>query len=252
MKLNNYAKKVRSIDDQERFKWMVFVDENKEVLEKIEYVEYLLHPTFPNPRRIRYDRESGFALTSSGWGQFTINAKIHLKDGKIETVQYDLNFRKKWPKDRVTLERKRPIYLYGPYLQRHARLTPSVKGVLAENIVIEEFLKRNLDVFRPVVDTGIDCVIRAETGQFYEVQIKARVTRKTGKYVFDVRNFKVKPNFFIVLYQMELHPKVYWIVPSEVFAKYCRPKGDVCRLVLNPKTQRALEYYRNNFDQFTL
>jgi transcription initiation factor IIF auxiliary subunit len=76
---------------------MVFVDEDKEILEKIQYVEYLLHPTFPNPRKLAYDRESRFALRSAGWGEFTIKAMVHFTDGKTEQVKHSLDFGKKWP-----------------------------------------------------------------------------------------------------------------------------------------------------------
>jgi len=97
IKLDNYAKKTRKRKGLERFKWKVFVDEDKETLEKIDYVEYLLHPTFPNPRRIVSNRESRFALRSSGWGQFTVRARVHFKDGTIEAAQHFLDLSKRWP-----------------------------------------------------------------------------------------------------------------------------------------------------------
>lgn len=122
----------------------------------------------------------------------------------------------------------------------------SVKGAIGENIVIAEFLKRGFDVYLPVVDRGIDAVIRSEAGQFFEIQIKTRHTsKKTGKYWFEVR-----PKFFIVLYQAELYPSDFWIIPSTIFKHHCRPKKEVCVLLLNPKRQKELEKYKNNFNQF--
>lgn len=126
-----------------------------------------------------------------------------------------------------------------------------VTGAVGENIVIGEFLKRKFDVYLPVVDRGIDCIIRSEAGNYYEIQIKTRATVKRGKYVFDVGGFKVQDNFFIVCYQAELYPNAFWIIPSKIFGEYGykREKYDVCRLVLNPKKQKILERYKNNFSQ---
>ena len=127
----------------------------------------------------------------------------------------------------------------------------SVKGAIGENVVIGEFLKRGFDVYRPIVDRGIDAVIRSEAGQFFEIQIKTRHTaKKTGKYWFEVRHLKVRPNFFIVLYQAALYPNDFWIIPSAVFKQHCYPKKHVCVLLLNPKRQKELKEYKNNFNQF--
>lgn len=126
------------------------------------------------------------------------------------------------------------------------KLESSVKGAIGENIVIGEFLRRGFDVYRPVVDRGIDCIIRTVDGKFFEIQTKTRHTTERGKYWFQVR-----PNFFILCYQAKLSPEDFWIIPSAVFQQYCHPKNNVCVLNLNPKHQRILEKYKNNFDQFT-
>jgi len=60
-------------------------------------VEYLLHPTFPNPRRVVFDRQSKFALRSSGWGRFNLKVKITFKDGTQEDASYFLDLGKGWP-----------------------------------------------------------------------------------------------------------------------------------------------------------
>ena len=127
----------------------------------------------------------------------------------------------------------------------------SVKGAIGEIKVIGEFLRQGFDVYRPIVDRGIDAIIRSEAGQFFEIQIKTRHTaKKTGKYWFEVRHLKVRPNFFIVLYQAVLYPNDFWVIPSAVFKQCCRPKKEVCVLQLNPKRQRELRKYKNNFQQF--
>ena len=128
-----------------------------------------------------------------------------------------------------------------------------VTGAFGENVVIAEFLKRNFDIYLPVVDRGVDCIVRSNTGNYYEVQIKTRATTKRGKYIFEIRGFRVRDNFFIVCYQAKLEPDTFWILPSKVFKEYGspRPKYNSHRLNLNPKRQKMLIEYKNNFNQLT-
>ncbi len=98
VKLNNYARYVENAGEgYDLYEWIVFVDEDEDTLEKIDHVEYLLHPTFPHPRRVVSDRESKFALLSGGWGTFDLKVKISFKDGTYEDTSYRLNFEKEWP-----------------------------------------------------------------------------------------------------------------------------------------------------------
>lgn len=94
---DNYAKKVGRRGDHDWYQWRVFVDENDNVLNKIEHVQYLLHRTFPNPLRISDDRKSKFALESSGWGSFTVYITVRFKDGTEEEERYFLDLSKEWP-----------------------------------------------------------------------------------------------------------------------------------------------------------
>src|SRR6266481_886362 len=52
--------------------WSVWVEASAESLDQIEYVEYKLHPTFPEPILRHTNRGEKFRLASSGWGEFTI------------------------------------------------------------------------------------------------------------------------------------------------------------------------------------
>jgi len=61
---------------------------------------------------------------------------------------------------------------------KQENLESSVKGAIGEYIVIGEFLKLGFDVYLPVVDQGIDCIIRTDNGKFFEIQIKTRHTEK--------------------------------------------------------------------------
>ena len=97
IRFDNYAKKAGRRGSNDWYQWRIFVNENEAVLDKIDYVSYILHPTFPNPIRIVRDRESKFALESAGWGSFTMFITIRFKDGTEQEVRYFLDLGKKWP-----------------------------------------------------------------------------------------------------------------------------------------------------------
>lgn len=75
-----------------RWNWSVFINADDATLRQIECVEYTLHPTFPDPVRRICNRESKFALTSNGWGTFTIQVRILYRDGRSEQRAHPLVF----------------------------------------------------------------------------------------------------------------------------------------------------------------
>lgn len=98
IRFNNYAKMIDIKKyGYDWYKWRVFVDEDETTLNEIDYVEYLLHKTFPNRRRIVKDRETKFALESAGWGGFYIFITIFLKNGEKKEQRYWLSIDKQWP-----------------------------------------------------------------------------------------------------------------------------------------------------------
>jgi len=97
IRFDNYAKKIGKRGEYDWYEWMVFVDEDEETLNKIDHVEYLLHPTFPKPRRLVFDRNAKFALISNGWGQFNLKMRITFKDGTQRDTSYYLDLHKEWP-----------------------------------------------------------------------------------------------------------------------------------------------------------
>ena len=96
IRFNNYAKAAGKKGKYNYFRWKVFVDEDKNTLDKIDSVEYLLHPTFPIPDQVGSDRDSKFALETSGWGEFDILITVNFKDGCTERLKYRLDLRKPW------------------------------------------------------------------------------------------------------------------------------------------------------------
>lgn len=78
-----------------RWDWRVFVQASPGVLGEIRFVEYTLHPTFPNPvRRVEKlgDPRYPFGLFSNGWGVFEIAVKVTFKDNRTRLLKHMLNF----------------------------------------------------------------------------------------------------------------------------------------------------------------
>lgn len=97
VRFNNFAKPIERRGDLQYFRWKVFTDEPDAILDKIESVEYLLHPTFPNPYATRKDRATKFSLESRGWGSFDIDITVNFKDGHKEVGKYYLDLKRGWP-----------------------------------------------------------------------------------------------------------------------------------------------------------
>jgi hypothetical protein len=97
IRFNNYARPISTTQGRNYYNWRVFVDEPIRVLTQISEVQYLLHPTFPNPLQVRSNPDDQFALENSGWGQFTIQITIRYKDHSTETTSYYLDLTKRWP-----------------------------------------------------------------------------------------------------------------------------------------------------------
>jgi len=64
------------------WEWAVWLEGPSKELDNVEFVSWLLHPTFPKPVQRVSERSAGFRLKSAGWGEFAIHAEIHLADGK--------------------------------------------------------------------------------------------------------------------------------------------------------------------------
>lgn len=94
IQFNHYAKKIQSTGKRQWYKWKIFVDEQPGIINEIESVTYVLHPTFPNPIRIVTDANSKFALEESGWGSFTMLIRTNFKNGEEFEIDYFLDLEK--------------------------------------------------------------------------------------------------------------------------------------------------------------
>ena len=77
-----------------RWDWTIFIDADPATLRQIECVEYILHPTFPNPvRQVCRQPQTKFAYSTNGWGTFTVKVNVRYRDGRVETLDHPLVFR---------------------------------------------------------------------------------------------------------------------------------------------------------------
>ena len=83
---------------KDRWNWTVFIEADDQTLNQIKCVEYILHPTFPDPVQKVCNKGSepgkGFFLNANGWGTFTVKMKVIFKDGELINLKHDLLFSK--------------------------------------------------------------------------------------------------------------------------------------------------------------
>jgi transcription initiation factor IIF auxiliary subunit len=72
------------------WKWAVWVEGSDELLDRIEYVEWTLHPTFHQPVRKVRNRSEKFRIETGGWGVFPIRALVQSKDGTALKLHHTL------------------------------------------------------------------------------------------------------------------------------------------------------------------
>lgn len=75
----------------DRWDWSIYLeDDGVGDIDNVLSVEYLLHPTFGNPRRLVENKDDNFALKSNGWGTFLIRAFVHTKEGEKLKLKHTL------------------------------------------------------------------------------------------------------------------------------------------------------------------
>jgi YEATS family len=100
----------------------VWLEGSSSELDDVESVEWMLHPTFPNPVREVTNRKSRFRLKTSGWGQFKIQARVKRTKGSTLRLEHDLEL--EYPagtrpssgraKQKSSTKRARPTQKRGP------------------------------------------------------------------------------------------------------------------------------------------
>ncbi len=92
-------------DDRDRIKYRVFhkggrehynlriyIDGSERELAKIKKVQYVLHPSFGNPRRMSTDAANGFPIEIWTWGLFDIEVTYDLVGGTTASENFYLKY----------------------------------------------------------------------------------------------------------------------------------------------------------------
>ena len=104
--------------------------------------------------------------------------------------------------------------------------TSSQKGKQAEFLVFGKLIEKGAELYLPVIDTGIDAIIRKKDGKYLEIQVKS--TQRGWSFdLWGLDQLRPTEKRFIVCVDMskqesEGKPKV-WIFPSEIFKEYALP-----------------------------
>ena len=101
------------------------------------------------------------------------------------------------------------------------------KGKSAEFLVFAELLKRDADLYLPIVDIGIDAIIKKKDGTYLQIQVKStEADEQAGYFNVDDINEHPKENYFIICVDMnkekskiEGKPNI-WILTAKDFKEY--------------------------------
>ena len=94
------------------------------------------------------------------------------------------------------------------------------KGKHGELFVFGELLQRGAELYTPLVDVGVDAVVRGQDGTYVELQVKATQAQDQDRYF----NFYWDPQpgrFFICVSLKDTSPSV-WVLPWDVFNRHAQ------------------------------
>ena len=100
-------------------------------------------------------------------------------------------------------------------------ITTQQKGKRAEFLVFGELVRRGADLYLPIIDMGIDAVIRQKDGNYLEIQVKStKAPGMAGWFNAYDLDYYAEKRFFIVCVDLSKQPPETWILPSAVFKKH--------------------------------
>ncbi|MCL0048738.1 hypothetical protein M1N13_00290 [Dehalococcoidia bacterium] len=137
------------------------------------------------------------------------------------------------------------------------KLTNQQKGKSVEFLVFAELIRRGADLYLPVIDSGIDAIIRRKDGTYLQIQVKSTEEDDQAGY-FNVSDINERPEdkFFIICvdineknFKVEGRPNI-WILSAKDFKEYMTSG---CRLPIYDRSQkhgnkRRCELLQDNFE----
>jgi hypothetical protein len=130
-------------------------------------------------------------------------------------------------------------------------LDTQTKGKMGELAVLGELLKRGFQVYQPMVDTGIDCLVDVGEGNYKEIQIKSR----EDDAIFTPKLFKPRNSFFLICSVNSKRGDFLWVFPSAIFyanaARFKNKKGkEFLQLRIGAEGSETFERFREYRDNF--
>jgi transcription initiation factor IIF auxiliary subunit len=78
--------------DDDWWEWSAYITGRS--MDKVKWVEYILHPSFRNPVRRETTRADGFKMETEGWGTFKLKAVAHMIDGRDVLLTHNVVLKK--------------------------------------------------------------------------------------------------------------------------------------------------------------
>ena len=164
--MNLKVKQAVSPHDEGWWNWSLWLDGPEDELDKVEYVEYVLHPTFPNPVRKIADRSTNFRLNTRGWGEFSIKVRVHLDDDEMIVMEHWLELDEVAPtrghESLIKSHARLRLYLSSgvadiefAYELKEALEHDGIEVLLKQDMSYEESLESILDTQRRSIQAGL-------------------------------------------------------------------------------------------------
>ena len=165
-----------------RWSWNVWLEGPLIELDKVQSVQYFLHPTFSNPIVTITDKSSNFMLSGSGWGEFNIKGEVKMKSGRIFLLNHWLTFDAD-EKKRLYENSRGYVYL------SHSKTDGPLANILAAMLISKDYevtasaMSNLLDIEEQIsesIDSADLNVILVSPGmtEFIETYIAQNMTSK--------------------------------------------------------------------------
>lgn len=106
-------------------------------------------------------------------------------------------------------------------------------GKAIEHYIIHELLKNNFEVFIPVVDDGVDMIVKDKQGGYVDIQVKSRNITNDEDF-FYMKDFKPALNFFIVCHN--INKDGFIVIPSIIYDRHSHEE------IINKKKRKAISF----------
>jgi transcription initiation factor IIF auxiliary subunit len=172
--------------------WSVWIEAPSTVLNDIESVDYKLHSTFPDPVQHRTNRQEKFLLESSGWGEFTINAEIKLKNGKALTKRHWLTL--EYPQAAEAVDRG-SFSIKEESRRPNVFLSAGVSDLTMSNALAQALRQQNINVLKAdelSMDLPWDVAIgeMVKNADLMVVLLSGRPTSSTMREIYSAKDRK--------------------------------------------------------------